>query len=203
MWPAVTAPRQKFAAWRRRVAKARAPSWHRLYRAHVRATSAKRTRRRRRPRCSLCCCPPSCLASPPRQILRERRRHRGLRALLLTSPPRAPARAAARVSLGEGRSEGRAGGRCAAQQKRRPGLRVDSTKGRGFFCKNTAVRPIWTVRAPDRTAGNGRQRGTLAGQLLGTGFICKDVSMTVAQTNHRSSIYLKTYKMSNNKSDQI
>ena len=73
------------------------------------------------------------LAPPPREILRERRRHRGLRALLLTSPPRAPARAAARVSLGEGRSEGRAGGRCAAQQKRRPGMRVDLTKVRGFF----------------------------------------------------------------------
>jgi len=51
------------------------------------------------------------------------------------------------------------------------GLRVDSTKARGFSCKKTATRPIWAVRAADRTASKSTRRGTLAGQLLEAGFI--------------------------------
>jgi hypothetical protein len=39
------------------------------------------------------------------------------------------------------------------------GLRVDFPLVQDFFCKNSRICTIWTVRVPDRTAGKSRRRG--------------------------------------------
>ena len=43
--------------------------------------------------------------------------------------------------------------------ERESGARVDFRKAEGFFRKMTAARPIWAVRAADRTATKSGRRG--------------------------------------------
>jgi hypothetical protein len=57
--------------------------------------------------------------------------------------------------------------------ERSSGLRVDSTKVRGLFCKMTETRPIWAVRAPDPTAGISRRRGLLQGPRIPGAFVIR------------------------------
>jgi len=51
--------------------------------------------------------------------------------------------------------------------EKRPGLQVDSTKVRGFFCKKTRARTIWAVHAADPMAGKSGQRGHAAWPSFG------------------------------------
>ena len=74
------------------------------------------------------------------------------------------------------------------KHERRPGLRVDSTKVRGFFCKKTGARTIWAVRPVDPMAEKNGRCGHAVWPSCGSRISSKEIGDALSKhINKRAS----------------